>query len=471
MELIFESRRNLSNVQGNVHFVQWQPEIHQEAVLRPDTFADGGGIFPYGTVLNEGGTLKMWYQCAPQDWPGGVDIAAVGYAESDDGYHWRKPPLGIVEHGPGDNHLCNLGLHSPSIFCDPAGPPSHRYRATGCGRPGFLARPGLRKGYYTAHSADGLHWQLDSPEPQWEGYDVITSIYHPGRHSGIIASKTVSWVNRMRRRCIQTATFKDGHYSERVSALYPDEYTDIAAAQRGHGTGDYYGMAMLPAGQSTVGFVWNFWHDLPYQEASTYGVHGHSDISLVFQEREGDRWLHVPGRPNFISHRDVNWIEKGWIYSSSTPVEIGGEHRLYFAGYNLEHFRLRNTNGTSIERWEKWIGEHAESGITFARWPKFRLFGFETSRDASFDLQLSGLLGPFELLINYKARRGGRVYASLSGNEAYNAAKSDDLYGDATAAPLTWNGNSTIIPPPSGEMQLTISLEMSAVYAYEVRPL
>lgn len=468
MELVFESRRNISNVTGSVHFVQWRPRIHQEPVVQPDTFVDGLGVLGYGTVLNDGGRFRLWYQAIPKDWPGMCDIAAVAYAESDDGYEWKKKPLGLVDHGPGKNHLCDLALHSPSVFIDPDAPDSHRYRATGCGRDGFLARPGIKKGYHTAHSADGLHWELDSPEPRWAGIDVITSMYHPQRRAGVIAMKHVPWVNRMRRRVIHTAGFRDGSYTDDVTALYPDEFDDISAASRGHATGDYYGMAMLPAGQSTVGFIWNFWHDLPYSHLYPYGAHGHSDITLVYQEKEGDRWLHVPGRPDFISHHDLPWSQLGWIYSSSTPVQVGDEHRLYFSASNFEHMRFRGPDGMPVPKWEKWIQEHGFSAMTFASWPRFRLFGFETPAEASFDITLPCSKGPVALDLNFKTHPHGSVRVSRRGHDQYDVQNCIPLTGDSTSQRVCWKHGQEIFPDEKSDITVTIHLERAAVYAYQI---
>nr|AUN36318.1 hypothetical protein [uncultured bacterium] len=471
MELIFESRSNLSEFRGTLHFVQWKPHIHPEPVLSPDTFVDGGGISSYGTVLKDEGKLKLWYQCYPEDYPGSGDIAAVAYAESSDGYHWEKRPLGIVPHGPNDNHLCDLGLHSPSVFIDPEAPPSHRYRATGCGRPGFLARPGLRYGYYAAHSADGLRWELDSPSPQWEGGDVINSIYHPGRRSGIVALKKEPWVNRLLRRCIHTATYRDGEYSDHVSAIYPDEFDDVAAVQRGHFSKDYNHMAMLPAGKSgVVGFICNLCHDLPYTPDIPLGNRGNSNITLAYQEREGDRWLHVPGRPTFIDHRDLSWSTEGWFDTTSTPVEVGDEHRLYFVARNHEHFQFLSLENETVGQpqpyWSDWLKRNIVSGMTFASWPKFRLFGFEAPFGATFDIDLGPITRPYEVRLNYRARQGGRVYASISGQRK----PCRDLIGDEIAAKLVWENGSTVLEPCGCPQRLTINLEMAAVYAYEVVP-
>lgn len=475
MELIFESRSNLSAFRGTLHFVQWKPEIHSEAVIRPDTFVDGAGISSYGTVLKEDGKFRLWYQCYPQDYPGHGDIAAVAYAESDDGYCWEKKPLGIVSHGPGENHLTDLGLHSPSIFIDPDGPPSHRYRATGCGRPGFMARPGLRYGYYAAHSADGLHWELDSPSPQWEGGDVITSVYHPGRRAGIVALKKEPWVNRILRRCIHTASYRRGEYSDHVSAIYPDEYDDVAAVQSGYFTKDYNHIAMLPAGKTgVVGFICNLCHHIPYTPDIPLGNRGNPNVTLVYQEREGDRWLHVPGRPVFIDHTDVSWTTEGWFDMTSIPVECGDEHRLYFTGRNYEHYGFMSLDSAECyhrdPHWNAWLKRNAISGMTFARWPKFRLFGFEAVSGASFDINLGKIEGAFELRLNYRARKGGRIYASIAHSSCCSTEFCENLTGDEISAPLRWKNGGVIASNGQEEVRLTLHLEMAAVYAYEVIP-
>ncbi len=100
-----------------------QAALHPEPVVRPDTFADGAGVTIYGSVLHDSGKLRMWYHAIPQDWDYQTDMSSIAYAESDDGIHWTKPPLGILAHGPGPNHLTNLGLHSATVFIDPDSPP------------------------------------------------------------------------------------------------------------------------------------------------------------------------------------------------------------------------------------------------------------------------------------------------------------------------------------------------------------
>ena len=476
MELLFETRVNLSDFKGHLNFVQNKPEVHPEPVLRPDTFADGKGVSIYGSVHRDGGKLRMWYLAVPADWDYKNDMSSVGYAESDDGIHWEKPALNLLDHGPGPNNLTNLALHSATVFIDPESPPSHRYRATGCGYKGlFMAHPEIEEmGYYTAHSADGLDWQLDAPKPRWYSADVITNVYHPWQQRAVVAMKFTPRVGRMLRRSIHTAEFKDGDYSDPVTALYPDEFDDVCAAARGHASCDYYGMGMLAAGSGTVGFLWNYWHDLPYTGDAYVALYGTSDVTLVYQPERGGRWFHVHGRPIFIDHTDRPWMN-GWINTSSCPVEMGDEHWLFFSGVPTSHGFYLDERWQRIDRWTDWTSRYGEGGIGFARWPKWRLFGFESDPEGSFVIDLGPIDRPGELHLNYRTKPGGAIRVELfeaGGPEPIpgrSLADAAPLAGDGTAEKVAWKDGSVIAPTGGKSVRAKLHLECAAAYAYEVR--
>jgi hypothetical protein len=67
MELLFESRENLAGFDRHLNFVQRRPQMHGEPVLRPDTFVDGAGVYDDGSVLPDGGKLRMWYGAVSRD--------------------------------------------------------------------------------------------------------------------------------------------------------------------------------------------------------------------------------------------------------------------------------------------------------------------------------------------------------------------------------------------------------------------
>jgi hypothetical protein len=412
----------------------------------------------------------------PKDWGYENDMAPVAYAESDDGVRWTKPTMKVLEHGPGPNHLTDLGLHCPSVYIDPHAPASRRYRATGCGYKGLhLCNPKVTdQGYYTAHSSDGLRWELDSTKPTWGGADVITSVWHPGRNRAVIALKHTPRRMRIRRRSIWTAELtSDGAASEPVSALLPDEYDDLAAAARGHTSADYYGMGMLPTGQGTVGFLWHYWHDLPYTSnaAAHVALYGTSDVTLTYQAAAGHRWLHMPGRPDFIAHGHRAW-SSGWINTASTPVEMGDEHWLYFSGTNTSHGFYLDPSWKRLDRWADYADKAGGGCIGIARWPKWRLFGFQSDPEGTIDIDLGVVTEPSELLLNYTTRStGGSIRVELVGVEGRSLADSVPMEHDGVVQPVAWRTGTCIAPHPQSRLTARVHLQCATVYANELRRL
>lgn len=274
-------------------------------MLEPDSLVDGAGISLYGTVLNDGGRLRMWYQAWPRNWRGG-NADYVGYAESDDGIEWKKPRLGLVDFEGTDNNLVDLKGHPPAFFIDPDAPADHRYRGTICTGPfheGAQAHL-TRYGFYTAHSADGLHWQYDRDEPRWKSADMINCAYNPTRRKAVIAMKYMHRFQGFTRRSIWEAGFENGQWTDQHMALIPDDYDNVRAMSQGYAGADYYGMGLMPAGQGMVGFLWQFRHsNLPRPMAGPRvlrfgGCYARvsEQVGRLLDARPGEAGLHQPCR-------------------------------------------------------------------------------------------------------------------------------------------------------------------------------
>ena len=123
------------------------------------------GIFSfYTTVLKDGDVYRMYYRGYEPEVRFGGDLKKnlTCYAESDDGIHWTKPNLGIIElNGSGDNNaILPSGMtFSPFIDDRPGVPPSERYKAN------MEEREEGREGLMGYVSADAIHWTLVSEEP------------------------------------------------------------------------------------------------------------------------------------------------------------------------------------------------------------------------------------------------------------------------------------------------------------------
>ena len=122
------------------------------------------------SVLYDGGKYRMWYNSGHEGRKGLV----VSYAESDDGIHFERPRLGVIEFlGSRDNNIVYTGGHmgvSPefgNVFIDPNAEEGERYKLVHAEWNGhfvfdllehkrvFTGKAGTLRG---AYSPDGIRW-------------------------------------------------------------------------------------------------------------------------------------------------------------------------------------------------------------------------------------------------------------------------------------------------------------------------
>lgn len=471
MELLFESRLNMAAFEGKLRWVQGTAEVLPEPVVPCDTFADKAGV-SVTTVLQDGGRYRMWYWGIPDDW-GGADIGYACYAESDNGIDWVKPDLGLVDIGRGPNNITHLGSGAFHVMRDPYAPPSHRYRGTIHVDPAGETHNAGRthRGYYTAHSPDGLRWEFDNTEPTWWDGDVISCVWHPGQDRGLVALKRNPRVHGIPRRALWNAELKDGQWSDCWRALIPDEYDDICAMARGYVSADYYGLSMLPVGDGTVGFLQQFRHSLPRTASPNWenGVFGQTDLSLIYQDSARGCWQHAPGRLDFAACQPGTFYQGG-IYASSGVVEVGNEHWLYFAGQGQSHGWYINNRWNTQQRWKEVMrvtGDAAQTGV--ARWPKWRLFGYMADPEGVLNIDLGEITKDCTLALNCTTVRDGSVRVELVDVPGCGRDDAVPLTGNHLAAEAAWRGGPTIPARPGQKTIARLHMEQATVWAYELR--
>jgi hypothetical protein len=475
MELLFESRLEIEKLEGKLRWVQQRARIAPEPVLLPSNSGDGSGVSIYGTVMHDGGRYRMWYQGWPQGWDGD-NSPIVCHAESDDGIAWTKPDLQLDDRFPGPQNITDLGLHSPAVFLDPDAPPSQRYRATGfahVGKRGANRAFTQGSGYVTAHSADGLHWQLDQLGPTWFGSDVITSIYHPGQKRGMIAFKQPPRYGGIQRRAVWTAEYRAGHWTSGGCALVPDSFDDVAAIARGLASGDYYGMAMRPAGRGTVGFLWHFRHALPRTLAEAgdgSGVFGPIDVGLTYQADEHSCWIHAPGRQDFIAGRDVPWRPDGAVCTAAAPITVGDEERLYLCA-SYAHGWYVDANWKINEDSKARLLARGLAQIGYAYWPRHRLFGYRAEPTGAIRINIGKPNRACKLRLNVELLHpDGYATVAIAGHDTLTHENCHRIATDSLAAEVAWKSSPVIPLNPDRATRVQIALHDATLWAWELPP-
>lgn len=131
-----------------------RPRKFEQPVLQADQpWEQGCRCDAWGTVLQENdGLLRMWYLIITMDIEP-VSFTALAYAESRDGIHWTKPPLGLVEWN---------GSTANNLFFQFG---SGDFRALALQRTGLPARGRDGKGSGFLTNADGFTVVRDDHEP------------------------------------------------------------------------------------------------------------------------------------------------------------------------------------------------------------------------------------------------------------------------------------------------------------------
>eukprot|EP00913_Durusdinium_trenchii_P013350 g12531.t1 len=168
----------------------------------------------YATVLKDGDRYRLYYRgdkVKGMHWRNGWGPYHANeitlYAESDDGYTWKEPDLGLykikgIPKGNtvlADRFLVNHNF-TPFIDVRPGVPKSERYKALGGGRyPAVnwsIWKPGERKalrekygpgGLYAFSSADGIHWKQIQKGPvlpeDWGSFDSQNVAFYSASES------------------------------------------------------------------------------------------------------------------------------------------------------------------------------------------------------------------------------------------------------------------------------------------------
>lgn len=207
--------------------------VMKEIALVCDRPWEGNMCGGYKTYFRDGGVFRMYYQL----WHGNITEAdgkarmqeapiRIGYAESDDGIHWRRPSLGLVAfNGSKDNNIVwegqgddQKGIHGFAPFKDanPACRGDALYKAVG-------ATTDIRdRSLYAMASPDGLRWSLMSEEPiltdlALDSQNLVFWDAVRGEYRAYVRDVLPPWY-----RGIKTATSKDFvHWTKPQWLEYP----------------------------------------------------------------------------------------------------------------------------------------------------------------------------------------------------------------------------------------------------------
>lgn len=409
-------------VQGATRRVVAGAKLAEPVIAGREPWQDEGAdgrVYVYGTALQDSQAgYRLWYMRYHSD---------VLCATSVDGIVWDRPALGLAhrEHERVGNRL-PLELHSPSVVCDEtSADEAQRYKMLG------YRRGQERRGYWAAHSADGLHWDYYVQNPVLEGGDTCTLSHDPEAGEYLAFHKLTHEYRGHVRRLVYLSTSPDMQtWSEPRLVLAPDEEDDDLVRSRGGLCAQFYNMSAFRYGELWLGMATHFGL---MQELSETGPNqsahdGPIEAQLV-HSRDGRTWHRCSDRSPIIA-RGPGEYDAGCILGvANQPVLTGDEMWMFYTGINTTHGGAMPPKRVSVAR---------------ATWPRDRWVSLDADPKGAVAETVPLHLDDGEVEVNADAEAGEvRVEVMDAGGmvlPGFEAASCQAIRGDHLRHRVRWSG-------------------------------
>lgn len=421
-----------------------RPFLSEEPIIVGDKPADGQATGGYCTLMQDGGKYRLWYESYL---PGEITDTEVRicYAESDDGYHWKKPDLGLFDLGGSkSNNIVFSHGHGATIFIDPAAKSAERYKMVYLDKvpPQIVNGVRLQAFVFGATSPDGIHW-THLQEPLLKHMSDTQSVIQYDSVTGKYVAYLRGWESG-RRMVVRTESSEFGNFAPLTPVLSlgpqdpPDADIYTNAYQRWPGAANAH--IMLPA---------------IFRRSSDY-----FDLQFAVS-RDGVRWQ-FPQREPLIPHGPEGSGYEGMITAGQGTVTIG---KGMWAFPITHHYKTHNMNVAKPASWEKHSGS-----IWLAKLREDSYISLEAEDDGECWTQPATFNGS-QLLINSWGMGGARVaieIAEVSGAPVPGFALTDCdcLYGEQLWSPMTWRGKSDISALRGKVVRFRFSLNRVRLHAF-----
>jgi len=290
-------------------------EIVPEPVLRPEAPWEGMQLMMFGSVFRLKDEWRMYYSTYNRPAPSLFCLAV-----SQDGLHWERPNLGLVEFR---RSKANNILWAP--------PPGERHDGpTVCHDPGDAQAPfklmyygfgeNRTPGEYVAFSKDGIVWR-HHPTPVLTNTGDRTNLLPVRDHTGKFAAylRHRDMMKLHRARTVWRSHSEDFlRWTDPELILKPDLLDDPNT--------ELYGMSAFPYSDLYLGMLERW-----------YGNPDVIEVQLAWSH-DGLEWLRPVNRRAFIAPT-LPW-NRGWNSCANTaPIQSGNQLWFYFGARSAAHGR------------------------------------------------------------------------------------------------------------------------------------
>jgi hypothetical protein len=374
---------------------------------------ESGNMQLYGSVVRRpDGLFQLWYQT--QQATAGL---MLGYAESDDGLTWRRPPLDVVTIDGRKTNYVFEHPHGAAVLFDAEEPRDDwRYKLLTGARPSNCIS--------AFRSADGIHWL-----PLQRGPVIGTNPDCPLGFFRACAGRYVVYhrVWGHGRRVFRSESWDFRHWSAEPRLVFEPDAGDPTNIQ-------FYGLGAAPYGPYELGTLWIYHTDEGDLDIAKMG--GIQQPELAYA-RSGYAWHRAAQGHPFLPNGPAGAWDSGNLQCASMPLYLQHEIRYYYAGTRARHQR-------------RWEAARLPAGLGLATLTPDRFVSLDAGDEEAELLTAAFPLPSASLLVNACTADDGWLRVGLltaSGQPLPGLSPEDcvPLRGDSTAHPVRFAG-SEILP-------------------------
>lgn len=398
---------------------------------------EGSGPHMGGSVVYDpgDGLFRIWYSVFNRhNYDNRLPFSYnVCYAESDDGFVWRKPALGVFDHGADpENNCIRLGTDKTQNIDVMLNPLPNLY-------PGkFLAIHNQKGGVFVSYSDDGKAFTFLHDQP--------AIAYHSDTHNNFVFDEVRNnWLLFCRPRAYA------GDHKRRVSVqqcadlkTWTHERVILVPGEGEHP--EYYGMTVFRL------------HDLFFGMRQSYDRVSGLLYPEVVWSGDGEHWDAVGTHPAALELGPEGTWDAGMVLVAESPVAVGDELRFYYGGFAQSHHEAENP-----------------CAIGLATAERDRLVGLRpVGEEPGYVLTRPFVVPEAAVLtVNATVNTGGAVRAELrtDGNkviEGYSLDDSDTVTVSGYSTLISWGGKG-LGALAGQELRLRLEVRAAAVFAYALQ--
>ena len=446
----------------------------ENPVLVPDLPWERSIGHSSGTIRYDDGLFRLWYQVytMPDSPVSGIGTFHIAYAESDNGYSWRKPHLGIVDfHGSRKNNLVMLNAGWGNFFEDPHETDSARkFKMLYLGQSpkespgtfkGWMGMPGYW-GWCAAFSPDRFKWERYADNPVYTAAADGGTLFGWDEKNQEYVAYLIPRITPYERTVGRTGSKDFISWGKTELIIGRDELDPPGT--------EFYPMTVYQYQDWYLGFIYALYC---HPDEPLTRMRGFMDVQLAFS-RDGRSWQRPNARLPIIPRGFRGSFDAGMVGLNNGLVETDGRIWFFYNAWTGEHFETKAYRYATGHVPPPGLFEMGRlcSGLGLAHLRQDGFVSMTAGEQAGDLVTQKEKFSKAILVINAVTRPAGAVAAEIQtpGGQAvkgYEERSCDPFRGNCIDHGLTWQGRDTG-SLPEGEYRIRFTLRNADLYSYSI---